>query len=386
MISVLSTLFLLAGIQGILLAVLLLSKKKNRPANTILSLGILALSLDLFAVFYEVNEYFFQYPHFLGITFGFPLVYGPLFYFYTRFLVVPDSKFKTKDFLHFIPFLLLVLYMMPSLLMNGEEKILYVLSIFSGNQIDYIIFAHLKPLHGVIYVVFTIKLINLHNEKIKKSFSNIEKINLKWLKNLLVGIVVVWCIVIISLVIDDFFQQYAFKYDFAIYFSISILIYGIGYMGLNQPDIFNQEEEILTTTKSYEADKSEPETAGYKKSGLSDSCAEKISNDLLNLFNNEKPYLDSELTLGKLAGVLNISPHNLSEVINSKLKQNFYEMVNGYRVEEVKRKLQSPEYDMYSILGIAYESGFNSKTSFNTIFKKYVGQTPSDYKRMNVQK
>jgi AraC-like DNA-binding protein len=84
--------------------------------------------------------------------------------------------------------------------------------------------------------------------------------------------------------------------------------------------------------------------------------------------------------------MLNVSPHNLSEVINSKLKQNFYELVNGYRVEEVKRKLQSPEYDMYSILGIAYESGFNSKTSFNTIFKKYVGQTPSDYKRMNVKK
>jgi len=385
MLTFLSTLFLLAGIQGILLSVLLFNKKKNHNANIFLSLGILALTVDLFAVFYEVNEYFYQYPHFLGLTFGFPLVYGPLFYFYTRFLVVPGSKFKAKDFIHFIPFLLLVLYMVPSLLMNGEEKIQYVLSIFSGNQIDYIIFGHLKPLHGIVYVVFTIKLINRHNEKIKNSFSNIEKVNLSWLKNLFIGMIAVWGIVIITVLIDDFFQQYAFKYDLAINFSISILIYGIGYMGLNQPEIFNQEDEILTTRPNG-ADKLEPETAGYKKSGLSDSSAEKISNDLLNLFNNEKPYLDSELTLGKLAVMLNVSPHNLSEVINSKLKQNFYELVNGYRVEEVKRKLQSPEYDMYSILGIAYESGFNSKTSFNTIFKKYVGQTPSDYKRMNVKK
>lgn len=282
MLTFLSTLFLLAGIQGILLAVLLFNKKKNHNANIFLSLGILALSVDLFAVFYEVNEYFYQYPHFLGLTFGFPLVYGPLFYFYTRFLVVPGSKFKTKDILHFIPFLLLVLYMVPSLLMNGEEKILYVLSIFSGNQIDYIIFAHLKPLHGIVYVVFTIKLINRHNEKIKNSFSNLEKVNLSWLKNLFIGMIAVWGIVIITVLIDDFFQQYAFKYDLAIYFSISVLIYGIGYMGLNQPEIFNQEDEILAT-KPNGADRLEPETTGYKKSGLSDSFAEKISNDLLNL-------------------------------------------------------------------------------------------------------
>jgi AraC-like DNA-binding protein len=106
----------------------------------------------------------------------------------------------------------------------------------------------------------------------------------------------------------------------------------------------------------------------------------------INLFKDEKPYLDCELTLGRLAETLNVSPHNLSEVINTKLKQNFYDLVNSYRVEEVKRKLQSPEFDMYSILGIAYESGFNSKTSFNTIFKKYVGQTPSAYKKMNAKK
>lgn len=95
----------------------------------------------------------------------------------------------------------------------------------------------------------------------------------------------------------------------------------------------------------------------------------------------ERPYLDEELSLQKLSLLVNISTHRLSEVINQDLNTNFYRLINAYRVEEVKRKLKNPEFDKYSILGIAFESGFNSKSTFNKIFKEETGMTPSAFKK-----
>ena len=98
----------------------------------------------------------------------------------------------------------------------------------------------------------------------------------------------------------------------------------------------------------------------------------------------EKPYLDSELTLLELAGTLNVSPHNLSEAINTQLQQTFFDFVNQYRVEQVKKDLADPQKQHLTFLALALEAGFNSKSSFNTIFKKHAEMTPSEYrKRIN---
>lgn len=94
----------------------------------------------------------------------------------------------------------------------------------------------------------------------------------------------------------------------------------------------------------------------------------------------KKPYLDDELTLQKLAEQLEVSNHNLSEVINSRLNQSYYDFVNRYRVEEFKKRLMDPANDHFNILSIAFDSGFKSKGTFNSIFKKYSGITPSEYK------
>ena len=106
-----------------------------------------------------------------------------------------------------------------------------------------------------------------------------------------------------------------------------------------------------------------------------------ISQKLLMFIETECPYLDEELSLQKLSLLVNISTHRLSEVINQDLNTNFYRLINAYRVEEVKRKLKNSEFDKYSILGIAFESGFNSKSTFNKIFKEETGMTPSAFKK-----
>jgi len=103
---------------------------------------------------------------------------------------------------------------------------------------------------------------------------------------------------------------------------------------------------------------------------------------LLQLMENEKPYVDSGLTLTQLAGRLNISPHNLSEVINTQLQQTFFDFINHYRVEQVKTDLADSQKQHYTFLALALEAGFNSKSSFNAIFKKHTGMTPSEYQKI----
>jgi AraC-like DNA-binding protein len=94
----------------------------------------------------------------------------------------------------------------------------------------------------------------------------------------------------------------------------------------------------------------------------------------------EKPYLNQNLTLQKLSEQLKTSSHNLSEVINTRMNQSYYDFINQYRVEEFKTRLKDPESERYNLLSIAFDSGFQSKGTFNSIFKKSTGMTPSEYK------
>ncbi|HMM17137.1 MAG TPA: AraC family transcriptional regulator, partial [Petrimonas sp.] len=106
-------------------------------------------------------------------------------------------------------------------------------------------------------------------------------------------------------------------------------------------------------------------------------CAEKIS----HFVETEKAYLNPDLSLPQLAETLDVPSHHLSRVINDQFGVNFFNFINRYRIEEVKAKIGNPEFQNLSILGIAYDSGFNSKSAFNRVFKKMEGMTPSEYRK-----
>ena len=118
----------------------------------------------------------------------------------------------------------------------------------------------------------------------------------------------------------------------------------------------------------------------YSGSTLKDDEATEYTEQLAEYMLTEKPYLNPELTLTELASQIDISTHHLSQIINEQFKQNFFEYINQYRVEEVKTRINNPKFENYSLLGIALDSGFNSKSSFNRIFKKFTNQTPSQFK------
>ena len=150
--------------------------------------------------------------------------------------------------------------------------------------------------------------------------------------------------------------------------SIVVIIYGIGYRGFRQPQILGLAEVTEVGRK-------------YEKSTLSDSAAERHLQRLLELMDAKRPHLRCDLTIRDLAEASNIPSYHLSQLLNENLNQKFYDFVNRYRVEEAKRALLDTANDHLTILAVALNAGFSSKSAFNATFKKTTGVTPSEFRK-----
>ena len=159
------------------------------------------------------------------------------------------------------------------------------------------------------------------------------------------------------------------EWDYAISFVMALGILAIAYMGLVQQRVFRSEPigHFLPVKK-------------YKTSSLTDSASQSIKRGMERLLKEEQVFKENELRLADLAAYLDVSYHQLSQVINEHYGVNFFELINKYRVEHVKKLLADPNYSHFTIIQIAFEAGFNNKASFNRYFKKEIGMTPSAYR------
>ncbi|WPU90919.1 AraC family transcriptional regulator [Mucilaginibacter sabulilitoris] len=153
-------------------------------------------------------------------------------------------------------------------------------------------------------------------------------------------------------------------------------VFFIGFCGLQQDAVFNNDISLQEYLNEEDI-----KVANYKNSGLNEEKADQIFIRLKFHMDGAKPFLKEDLSLTMLAGELGITSNQLSQVINQRAQSNFFNFINGYRVEAVKDKFKDPAMAYYSILGIAYDSGFRSKSSFNKIFKETTGQTPLQYRK-----
>jgi len=161
------------------------------------------------------------------------------------------------------------------------------------------------------------------------------------------------------------------------FIGLTILTFLFTIFGFQQPSIFEEVVREHDSMGEKLPDKSEQKK--YARSGLKKKDIVRYIRMLKEYMENEKPYRNRELTIFDLSEQLQIPRHFLSEVINEHLNKNFYTLVNEYRIEEVKDRMGDPAYKHLTILAIAYDAGFNSKSSFNTIFKQKTGQTPSEF-------
>lgn len=174
----------------------------------------------------------------------------------------------------------------------------------------------------------------------------------------------------------SFFIELPFYQSFWFYFLLAALL-AVGLVGV--PRWRQRYLRKVLQDESVEGGKK------YKSSSLSRPQAQGYLEDLLNLMDSEKPYLDPKLSAQVLAERLNISKEYLSQVVNEQLDLNFKNFLNKYRVEEAKRKLADPKENDFVLMKIAFDAGFNSKSVFNDSFKKFTGMSPSQYRKI-VQK
>ncbi|MBK7872510.1 MAG: AraC family transcriptional regulator [Saprospiraceae bacterium] len=360
-------LIILGAVHGFFLSIVLWRKPENRRANRVFALLLASVSLHLVEYMLSITGIIFKVPHLMFSTYWTLYVLGPLYYWYVRALTNAEFRFRPSSILHLLPAIILVLLMLPFYLQSGEAKIKFFMS-FAQDAFKVIPPEQYIVMYGqifqiLIYLFLSFKMIKNWEEKLLNSRSNGQLIKLSWLKKatgIFLGFILFYAAVVTILLLYD---SYRIETDYLVLLFLALLIYAVGYVALMQPKIFD-----------------EPYKNGTRKSILETTAAKDIKLDIIIFFNNKEPYLQEDLKISDVAEALNIPVHHLSEVINQEFEVNFFDFVNNYRVEAAKKLLLDPKQQDLKILAVAFEAGFGNKATFNRVFKKYTGITPSDFR------
>ncbi len=368
-----------AALQGVFLTWLIAHNKPKDAKSLVLGLLTFVLSVSLLGGIYGMTGYYKVFPHLVNVMDPLFLLYGPLLYIYI--FVLTQNRMPKKYFLHILPFVIYIISFIPLYLKSGDEKIQFAEYIFLSEKVP--VKGLLMQLGRVVYiaayVIVSLILVRTHEKKIKDNFSNIEKISLSQAKRILYLFLVVLVVALIS-----FFLGYRFSYSFSVSnniigFFVGILIYALAYSTWKTNSIVTKEmvDEKLLKAKEVQND---AKSKGRTIFILSDDKLNKFKTRLEKAIKEEKLFTENELSLAELSKKIDIQPYQLSELISRVYGESFFDFINRYRIEEIKLRLQDSNSDSFSLLGIAMDCGFNSKSSFNTAFKKFTGQTPSEYR------
>ncbi len=363
---------LLGVAQALLLAAALLTVKRgNRIANRFLAAFVIVIAIGVGGATMASDRFIVQYPHFLKIQDPFYLLGAPLLFLYLRTLIKGRAGSGKKDLLHFLPFALVFLYLLPFYLQSSEAKLFSVGSYFNFWARWSYLRSTTLIVQFIIYLSLIAAMFVAYSRKLKHQASPAEKSVLFQVRFMLATLTAVWVMGSLKFVLTLIFPAYDTQtVDLLIPASLSVFVYAMGYIGLKRPEVLTGMDDLPPSPRRYE------------KSTLTLERADTYLQRLLDLMNTEKPYMDGELTLQKLAKAVAISPHHLSQTINEQLNQNFIDFINAYRIEEAKRMLVDPAKRHYSILAVSEEVGFNSKSAFNTAFKKHANMTPSEFRKV----
>ncbi|MEO7979233.1 helix-turn-helix domain-containing protein [Flavobacterium sp.] len=349
--------------------------KVNIKANRWLGTFILCIFLIQIDTLFQKSNYFAEGSFELEILSLVSLIIAPVFYFSFVYYVESNRKWKAVDNLHFLfAILMLVLIIISHFLENDKIKTT------SDKKIEYytvFVFGILFCVMVTAYCIAAYIKIDKYQKNLYLYSSNIEAVNLNWLKQISICVLVlafIWLADILFQLSDAFFL-----YD---YFSSLVNFFGICFIAfhsLKQKEVFPFNKEQKNEINAVISEISIVDDS--RKKLISDEKLIEMKLLLTELMEKEKPFLDFELSLLKLASLLNTSPHLLSYIINTGFNENFYQFINRYRIEQARKMILDPKMENLNLIGIAYESGFNSKTVFNTTFKKITNQTPSEFKK-----
>lgn len=361
--------------QAFFAGMLIATKKPRLMANQILAAWFFLICIEMIIVLINTN---LVELYTLKVL---PFTYGPLMFLYAKTMTQDKPIFNIQYLWHFLPF---VLFLVVSLIFLDKP-------VMEGTKGFLIIdrFISLRIIYGISFFISitaysfaTFVVIHRHQRNLKSMLSySSARVTLQWLVGLSVIFYISYVMMFLFGAVDILLNFMPFDPYEISFIGLTLFTFLYGFFGFKQPGIFEEIVGHMDDNGNNHNNSGHRESNGkkYLRSGLKEKDIDKIRQTILEYMEKEKPYLNRELTISDMASDLGISRHFITEVINTHMGKNFYFLINEYRVEEVKRRLVDPRYRNLTILAIAYDSGFNSKSAFNQIFKELTGKTPSQY-------
>ncbi|MDA8692961.1 helix-turn-helix domain-containing protein [Saprospiraceae bacterium] len=360
-------LFVISGVFAALFFLLLLSKKERKFEHIFLSIIFLLITVNSYYIFefYHSEEFYYK-PFFSELNYAIPMLYGTLLWFYTRALTQARFKFKAIDALHFLPFVLFFLFLISPLIIGTE--------LMESKHIGY---PFIKLLVTPFYLFATLLLLKKYREQFKQAYSYELEVNLMWLSWIVAGAIMLWLIASSGYVYNSFSDSpMTLLFDFYVVGFLAIYLFALTFVAITRTDIFSKSKTNVIPVK---IEKLEPLEEIEEETPDEEASYSRELNDLKSKVEEDQLYLDPLLSINKLSEITRVPQYKISKILNSQLDQSFYDFINGYRIEAVKEQMDGGAAGDLSILGIALDCGFNSKASFNRVFKKREGITPSQY-------
>lgn len=343
------------------------SRKVNPIANRYLGLFVITLGLAIIEIPLFYQKIHINHPNLFEMIGLIRFLTAPFLYCSILYFTSFSKKFEKKNLWHFLPFLFFLIFRFPFFITGKNIEFSYEVG-----RIVFFILQIVLPLQAVVYWCLSFRRLQIHIKNIHQFSSSTEQIDLSWLKYfllILVFIIIAW-LNLVFFNLNSLIEFTPFIYLLSVFF--------LAYFSLQQKEIFDFSKSELNDLSAIKEDKKE------STKRVSESRMTELNEKLQKLMDLEKVYLENDLSLPKLAKRMNASCNEVSFVINELYRDNFYNFINKYRVEEAKILLLSEKYSQLNILGIAYESGFNSKTTFNTTFKKHIGFSPTEFVKSNI--
>ena len=380
---------LLGAAHGVFLSLIICSRNgANRPTNFLFAFIVLSTSWQLFTYSLLQNGAIAHLPHAMWTAYPINYLIGPLFFIYTRFVFSNKKRLCWYDALHFLPFALELYLYRGFLFLDGESKMELYFSLPAESKTSPAILVEMLKMSVVSIVYFTFSYLTLRKRRRALAEQTSDNANARntdhfqFLARLFVTILIGQFMFVIALYTKE---NYAVHVDYTFILLKSFTIHAIGYLAINRPNrifLIDTVEASAEESPTCANEHTQASAEKYAKSGLSEAQMDEFYKQLLLCIQKEEPHLNDDLNLSELANLVGISNHHLSQVINRRAGQTFYDFINRHRVEYAKKLFMNPEYDgNHTIIEIAFKAGFNSKASFNRVFKKHTGQTPTEFRR-----
>lgn len=355
---------LIAAFQSLFFGVLVISKKDKSMFDKYLSSWLFFLMVNILCISISQNDSISYSEKFLYPSYVLSGLHGFFLYLCTKSLTSHSYKDFKKE--HYTVMAYLLIALIGFIFYNFYPQRIAILS------------RTFAFLFNALFIVLAVRLFHYYKRFLQTNFSNIDKLSFNWMRFLAFGLIFVLGGALVFVILREFFLFPLSLYNL---FAIVVLVFAniLGFRGVKYSTIFNQTVILYNQPPTNEEIPVEKEKS-YANYGLKQKEAILLSERLKNYMESEKPYINIDLTLKDLATALDTYPHYVTQVLNTVFNQNFYNFINTYRIEESQRRLLDLQFKNFTILAIAYDCGFNSKSTFNRIFKQKTGFTPSEYR------